>query len=218
MNEAAVLDFLKNHPEFVLTHAKVLGVQPNNEKITAFAEVKLQANEIRTQRMEQHLNNIIEHARQNQALIDTLFVLDHGLIAATNIDDLTAALHQALSSGFQLPQYALKLAPKNPMAVADGLLLNPNSPVFEKFSQLRQSHCDHYLADEVLTWLPPSNDTMQSFLKMPLFDADKHFIGILIVASPNADHFGPEQDTHYMDNLAQNLSAALNRILNLPNT
>ena len=217
MNEAAILDFLKNNPEFLLTHAKSLGVQPSHEKITAFAEVKLQANEIRTERMAQHLNEVIDNARHNQALIETLFALDHALIAATSLNDVTTALHTALDQGFQLPQYALRLVPQAHMTLPETELLKPNTPTFEKFKLLKRSVCDHYLADDVLAWLPKSAETLQSFLKVPLLGPTQDFIGILIVASPNPKHFGPEQDTHYMDHLALSLSAALNRILTLAN-
>lgn len=213
MNEADVLDFLKNNPEFLLANAKSLGVQLNNDKITAFAEVKLQANEIRTQRMEQHLNDIIDNARHNQVLIETLFQLDNALIAATNLEAIFAALDDALNNGFGLPHYALRLAPQKGFEITANRLLDPNSSAYEKFSQLSHSHCDHYLADDVLTWLPNSTATLQSFLKVPLLSPSLGFIGVLIVASPNPQHFTPEQDTSYMDNLAQNLSTGLNRIL-----
>ncbi|MBP6345331.1 DUF484 family protein [Neisseriaceae bacterium CLB008] len=215
MNEASLLDFLKNHPEFLLTHAKILGIQPNNDKITAFAEVKLQANEIRTQRMEQHLNDVIDNARHNQALIETLFNLDHALIGATSLADITTALTKAMTEGFDLPYYVLKLVqpahsiqPTLPAA----LLLNEGGKAYEKLNQLKRSVCDQYLADDVLAWLPPSATTLQSFLKVPLLTPEQGFMGVLIVASPNPQHFGPEQDTHYMDHLAQNLGAALNRL------
>ncbi|MBP6861592.1 MAG: DUF484 family protein [Neisseriaceae bacterium] len=215
MNDVDVLDFLKNHPEFLLTHAKSLGIQPSNDKITAFAEVKLQANEIRTQRMEQHLNALIDNARHNQALIDTLFTLDHALIGATSLTELTTALHHALSDGFNLPHYTLKLAPMVGDALPEALTFPATSSAFDKLSQLKHSTCDHYLADDVLAWLPPAPETLQSCLKMPLLTPTQGFMGVLIVASPNPQHFSPEQDTRYMDNLARNLSAALNRLFTL---
>lgn len=215
MNEAAVLDFLKNHPEFLWTHAKSLGIQPSNDKITAFAEVKLQANEIRTQRMAQHLNDVIDNARHNQSLIDTLFALDHALIGAASLDELSAALQHALEDGFALPHYALKLVPDAAGLVPTQWRLDPNGSAYAKLSQLQHSTCDHYLADEVLAWLPPATETLQSCLKMPLLTPTQQFLGVLIVASPNPQHFSPEQDTSYMDNLARNLSAALNRLFTL---
>lgn len=216
MNETAVLAFLKSHPEFLLTHAKSLGVQPSNDKITAFAEVKLQANEIRTERMAQHLNEVIDNARKNQTMIDTLFALDHALIGATSISALADAVDHTLNNGFNLPYHALKLVPHNHVAYPEALVLQSSSQASDKLAQLKHSTCVHYLSDELLAWLPKSNDTLQSFLKVPLLSPTQQFMGVLIVASPNPDHFNPKQETHYMDNLARNLSAALNRLLPLP--
>ena len=77
---------------------------------------------------------------------------------------------------------------------------------------LSAPYCGPYVNDEMLSWFPPI-PVLQSFCQVALRDTAGEAIGILVLASDDTERFTFDMHTHYLAQMGELISLALDRIL-----
>ncbi len=217
-NEQQVLQYLQQHPDFLLKHGRTLGVKLSKDKVLSMAEVQLAAHQAKVQKMADHVGTLIEHAQANQATAQRLLQMNLRLLRANTVRQVVAALSLSLNEDFGLPAHALRLieAPDTRKRLPENLVLNPKMAGFRAIEALKGIECTQKpLAEAVFSWLPEGLPVSESFLHLPLYlHPDQTKVGgVLLIGHPDPDYFHPELETRYVAYLAGAVAAALARVL-----
>lgn len=211
-----VIDFLGRNPDFLREQAAYFGLKTNDAKIVSFTDVQLMASQDKVNRLEEEIFTLIENAKHNQKIIESLFSLNIGLIQSNDVAAVFDTVSQALEHHFNINAYTIKLCP-NPTFKIDKLpedcILPPSHPALSFIEGLTEPLCTHYLNDATLGWLP-STPTLQSFIQLPLYISQtKKIEGVLIIGSANPKRFTNAHDTIYVEKISEAIAASLNRLL-----
>lgn len=211
-----VIDYLGRNPDFLKEQAAYFGLKANDAKIVSFTDVQLMASQDKVNRLEEEIITLIENAKHNQKIIESLFSLNIQLIQANHLDDVFAAISQALEKHFNINAYAIKLCP-NPVfdtnMLPETVILAKSDPALPLVEALAAPVCTHYLNDALLGWLP-STPTLQSFIQLPLYISQTEKVeGVLLIGSANPKRFTSEHDTIYVAKISEAIAASLNRLL-----
>jgi hypothetical protein len=114
-----------------------------------------------------------------------------------------------------VPHAALRLWPADAGAAAGGgAEFAPVSAELRSYAAgLEHPVCGAEANPEVLAWFGDTGAQLRSVGSIPLRGADKASIGMLVLASEDAQRFYPEMGTLYLQRLGELLSAALARHL-----
>ena len=212
MQTEKVLAFLRQHPDFLAEHAEELGVRLRDDKVRSFAQGQIASSRLKTEKMAQRVEEMLDAAHSNHATMQRLLAFDLRLLKANTVGQAAKAVSASLKDDFGLPHFALKLicAPKNKARLPEGLLRPAGHAAVQEWLALKQPLCGHQISPAARKLLP-QDVILESFLQLPL-----HFGGetggVLLLGHEDAAHFAPGLPTEYVERLAGALAAVLARM------
>lgn len=194
--------FFEQHPEFLPT---TKGATENGQ-VVSLIDRQLPALRDRNRILETRLAELIELARENEALSDRVqsFALD--IIAKRDPNLIGEAILEGLREGFKIPYVAMRLW-GHELGQEHSPWRQPVLAELQTFA-VGMSHpvCGHHPIYEVNRWFGEDAPRLKSFALAPL---GHPAFGLLVLASEEADRFYPEMGTLFLGRLAALASAAI---------
>ncbi len=220
LSEQAVCDYLAAHPDFFERNAKVLGnLRVPHEAGGTVSLVERQVSMLRQKevKLERQLKELIQVARDNDALAAKIHKLGIHLLAAGGLNDTVAAIEEAMRAGFDADQAVLVLF-GNPDSFDDvdagrffrvvhreDEALGP----FATFLKGSGPRCGQ-VRDAQRNFLFKSDaEDIGSVALVPL--GAKASIGFLAIGSVDSNRFHPGMSIDFLTRVGDLITGALNR-------
>jgi uncharacterized protein YigA (DUF484 family) len=203
MKAEDVADYLQTHPEFFETYAQMLAdiviPHPYGGRTISLSERQMVTLRERAKELEKKLHDLIELAKENDSLQNKLHQFTVALFDAHGVIGLQNAVAQNLRDIFSVPHAVLHSWKERA----------PSAEVLAFADQHAQPVCLHQAVADTAQWFGEAAPHLRSFAYLPLRGADKQTIGMLIIASEDAQRFYPEMGTMFLQRIAELVSAAL---------
>jgi len=202
MKAENVAEYLQKNPDFFEQHAELLTdlviPHPYGGRTISLSERQMLILRERVKELEKKLSDWMEIARENEALQDKVHQYTLALIAAKGLATLQEVATRNLREIFFIPHAVVHLwneqAPSaEVMAFADG----HTKPV-----------CAHLAVHDTQLWFGETAGHLRSFAYLPLRN-ETQSIGLLILASEDAQRFYPEMGTVFLQRIAEMVCTAV---------
>lgn len=206
MKAEDIANYLQNNPGFFEAYSQMLSEitipHPYGGRTVSLSERQLITLRERVKELEKKLHELLEYAKENDVLQNKLHLFTVALFNAHDLPGLQNTVLRNLREIFAVPHAAIHLWIDKPpsvevLAFADEHLL----PV-----------CVHHAVFDTAQWFGEAASHLRSFAYMPL-RANGLTIGMLIIASEDAQRFYPEMGTIFLQRIADIVAAALSQHL-----
>lgn len=202
MKAADVAQYLQSNPDFFEEHADMLAEitlpHPHGGRTVSLSERQLLALREKNKELEKKLYELVEFAKENDALQHKLHEFTLTLFGAPDLLTLEDIVMRGLREIFAVPHVALHVWKGLP----------PSAEVLSFADQQSQPVCAHHAVHDTASWFGESAGHLRSFAYLPLRDGEQS-IGLLILASEDAQRFYPEMGTVFLQRIAEIVSSAL---------
>jgi len=213
-----VENYLNNHPEFFLDHPELLTqIEVPHPSGGAVSLIERQVALIR-QENKQHrerIRELVEIARENENIIDKLHDLSVQLIASKSLNGYIEILQQQLFEKFSANHVRVVLFNENFSNAHEQIDFVSRNDVglenFGKFLTHKKSICGRFNSHQLSFLFSDKAEDVKSMALIPLVDQDA--VGMLAIASANADHFRAGMSTSFLSSLGDISSAVLKHFL-----
>jgi uncharacterized protein YigA (DUF484 family) len=214
MTPDAVVNYLKQHPEFFEEQADFLATimvpHPHGGRAIPIGERQILTLREKSRRLEDKLRELIEFGEQNDAIGDKLHRLALALINARDIETAIAALYFNLREDFTVPHTALRLWPQGRHAQLPELQA-ASAAARDFAASLGNPYCSAHAMVDTAEWFGEAATHLRSFAYVALKSGEA--FGLLAMASEDAQRFYPEMGTLYLKRLGEMTATALLRYL-----
>jgi uncharacterized protein YigA (DUF484 family) len=210
MTPDAVVNYLKQHPEFFEEQADFLATvmipHPHGGRAIPISERQILTLRDKSKLLEDKLRELLEFGEQNDAIGEKLHRLTLALVAARNVEAVVAALHFNLREDFAVPHTVLRLWPEG--AHAQLPEFDAVSPATRDFAEsLSNPYCSAHAMVDTGDWFGEAGGQLRSFAYVALKNGQT--FGLLAMASEDAQRFYPEMGTLYLKRLGEIAAAAV---------
>lgn len=211
MKEETILAYLQAHPEFLLNHAEVLGIRPQEGKVQSFAQAQWQAQQQKTAKMAGQLVQMMQEADANFQTTARLMAFARRLLAATTLLQVCRAVSGSLSEDFALPHHRLLLLeePKKKAVLPEDSLLAEGA-AREALQALTAPVCGQRIARPLMALLPQQGRGLESFLLLPVAVGGRN-IAVVVAGDADEGRFVAGMPVDLVLELAACTAAALAR-------
>lgn len=212
MTPDAVLNYLKQHPEFFEEHADFLATiftpHPHGGRAISISERQILTLREKGKQFEGKLRELIEFGEENDAISEKLHRLTLALVGARDAEAVIEALYFNLREDFAVPHTVLRLwTDWAPAPLPEFGATSAESRDFA--ASLASPYCSPHAMVDTAGWFGEPAPRLRSFAYVAL-KSDGTF-GLLAMASEDAQRFYPEMGTLYLKRLGELTSAALSR-------
>ena len=197
-----VAQYLQDNPQFFDTYAEILaGIRiphPYGGRTVSLSERQMLTLREKNKELEKKLQEMLEFASENEALQNKVHQFTLALFDVQDIMSLQDAVTRNLRDIFSVPHVALHIWKGLP----------PSAEVLAFSDEYKQPVCTHHAVHETLGWFGEAAPGLKSFAYLPL-RAGEHSIGLLVLASEEAQRFYPEMGTVFLQRIAETVSSAL---------
>ncbi len=197
-----VAQYLQSNPNFFEEHADMLAEivlpHPHGGRTVSLSERQLLALREKNKELEKKLHELVEFAKENDALQHKVHQFTLALFGAPDLLTLQDVITRSLREIFSVPHVALHVWKGLP----------PCAEVLAFADQQPHPVCTHHAVHDTQTWFGESAGHLRSFAYLPLCAGDQS-IGLLILASEDAQRFYPEMGTVFLQRIAEIVSSAL---------
>lgn len=218
MNAADVLAYLQECPEFLLEHARTLGIRPAGGKVQTFAEARRLAQEHKTAKMTEQFAEMAQAADANFKTTARLLACAKCLLAADGADAVCQAFSGSLTRDFALPAHMLCLLDTAVSAKPSDTVctIGAGHAARAALSAAALPVCADRLPARLMDLLPASGKGLESFLCLPVVSSDGGNIAVLLAGDADAERFKNGMPTDLVTELAALFAAALERCKGKP--
>jgi uncharacterized protein YigA (DUF484 family) len=228
MRDSDVALYLQNNPNFFDTYAEMLAdiviPHPHGGRTTSLSERQMITLRDKNKELEKKLHDMVDFARENEALQHKLHQFSLTLFGINGLMDLQDVIKHNLRDIFSVPYVALHLWKGLP----------PSAEVLAFTDQLALPVCAHHGVHDTLSWFGESAPMLHSFAYLPLRESSGGYnptrsapalhavgtgsvsvsregqsIGLMVLASEDAQRFYPGMGTIFLQRLAEIVSSAL---------
>ncbi|HUO43769.1 MAG TPA: DUF484 family protein [Burkholderiales bacterium] len=215
MTPDAVATYLKQHPEFFEQYADMLAEivipHPHGGRAIPISERQILTLRDKGKQLEVKLRELIEYGEENDALGEKLHRLALTLIGARDLETVDELLYASLGEDFAVPHIALRLWPEGTVSPLPEFA--PVSAGAREFAEsLTSPYCGTRAILDTAGWFGEAAPLLKSFAYVALRNGDRT-IGLLALASEDAQRFYPEMGTLYLKRLGELIAAAVLRCL-----
>ena len=214
MTPDAVVNYLKQHPEFFEEQADFLATimipHPHGGRAIPISERQILTLRDKSKQLEDKLRELIVFGEQNDAIGEKVHRLTLALVAASDVEAIVAALHFNLREDFAVPHTVLRMWPEggHPALPAQLPELAPVSAAARDFAEsLATPYCSAHPMVDTAEWFGEAAGHLRSFAYIAL--KKERSFGLLAMASEDAQRFYPEMGTLYLKRLGEVTAAAL---------
>ncbi|MDO8292581.1 MAG: DUF484 family protein [Gallionella sp.] len=202
MRAEDVAQYLQDNPQFFEEHLETLAQialpHPHGGRTISLSERQLLALRDKNKELEKKLHDLIDFAKENDALQHKVHEFVVALFAAPDFATLREMIPHLLREIFAVPHTALRLWQVNP----------PGAEVLAFADAQAQPVCLHHAAHDTAGWFGEAAARLHSFAYLPLH-AGSETIGLLVLASEDKQRFYPEMGTVLLQRIAEAAGAAL---------
>ena len=202
MRAEDVASYLQNNPQFFDAYAEMLAdlviPHPYGGRTISLSERQMLTLREKNRGLEKKLHDMVEFARDNDALQHKVHQFTLALFGAHDLLSLQDAITRSLRDIFAVPHVALRVWKGLP----------PSAEVLAFTDQQLQPVCTHHTVHDTANWFCESAPRLHSFAYLPLRDGEQS-IGLLVLASEDAQRFYPEMGTVFLQRIAETVSSAL---------
>lgn len=215
LDEAAVADYLRRHPEFFQQHPALLAelaIPHDSGSAVSLVERQVAALREQNQKGRQRLLELVENARRNQELATRMHQLALSLMDAGDPRDVFGALYDNLRRNFNAERVAVRLFAKPAFidfypgeefagteveeAKLFRVLVEKGKPLTGKLKRQQQ-----------VFLFGDGGDDIHSAVMVPL--KGERWGGVLAIGSPDPDRFQEHMGVELLGNLGEVLSLVL---------
>lgn len=203
MKAEDVAQYLQDNPQFFEDHAEMLSQitlpHPYGGRTISLSERQLLTLRERVKELEKKLHDLLEFAKENDALQLKVHQFNCTLFGPHDRSTLHDLVVNNLREAFSVPHVALHLWKDE-----------PPSPEVLAFADLHQQPvCTHHPIHDTLPWFGEAASHLHSFAYLPL-RAHGQTVGLLVLASEDKQRFYPEMGTVFLQRIAETLGCAFN--------
>jgi uncharacterized protein YigA (DUF484 family) len=202
MRDEDVAQYLKDHPQFFDTYAEMLAEitipHPYGGRTVSLSERQMLTLREKNKGLEKKLHEMLEFAQENDVLQNKVHQFTLALFGAHDLMALQDIVAHNLRDIFAVPHIALHVWKGLP----------PSAEVLAFADEHKQPVCTHHAMHETLSWFGEAAPNLHSFAYLPL-RANEQSIGLMVLASEDAQRFYPEMGTVFLQRIAETVSSAL---------
>ena len=202
MKAENVAEYLQKNPEFFNEHAEILTdlaiPHPHGGRTISLSERQMLLLRERVKDLEKKLYEWMEIARENEALQNKVHQYTLALFVAHDLPALQEVVTRNLREIFAVPHAVIRIWVEQP----------PNTEVMAFAEQHSKPVCAHQAVHDTRLWFGEHAEHLRSFAFLPLRN-DSQSIGMLVLASEDAQRFYPEMGTVFLQRIAEIVSSAL---------
>jgi uncharacterized protein YigA (DUF484 family) len=202
MKAEDVAQYLQDNPQFFDNYAEMLAEiaipHPYGGRTVSLPERQMLTLREKNKGLEKKLHEMLAFAEENDTLQNKVHRFTLALFGAHDLMTLQEIIMTNLRDIFDVPHVALH--------VWKGL---PPSAEVLAFADLQlQPVCVHQPVHDTLAWFGEAAPHLRSFAYLPLRNGEQS-IGLLVLASGDAQRFYPEMGTVFLQRIAEIVSHAL---------
>ena len=202
MKAEDVAQYLQDNPQFFDAYAEMLSEitipHPYGGRTVSLSERQMLTLREKNKELEKKLHEMLTFAQENDVLQNKVQQFTLALFGAHDLLTLQDIVARNLREIFAVPHVALHVWKGLP----------PSAEVLAFADEQKQPVCTHHAVHETLGWFGEAAPHLHSFAYLPLRGSD-HSIGLLVLASEDAQRFYPEMGTVFLQRIAETVSAAL---------
>jgi uncharacterized protein YigA (DUF484 family) len=200
MQDEQVIEFLKQHPDFLQKHPEVLDhlvlQHEAGEGAVSLMERQIKVLRERQSANREKLAEWVRVGRENDAIAERMHHFTLSLMQAHNEADLIGRVHASLRSDFDIVSVRLLLDTE---ARAD----------IESLLPAARTRCGHFALEQRHIVFGDEAESIASMALVPIGPAAS--LGALALGSIDADRFTPAMSTDFLARMGELLGAALLR-------
>ncbi|HHJ38825.1 MAG: hypothetical protein AXA67_00395 [Methylothermaceae bacteria B42] len=216
LSEEQVAAYLAAHPEFFTHHPSLLeNLTLSHECGPAVSLIERQVAQLRQKNLNlrHQLNNLIQVARENDALLSKLHILILSLLQADSLTDVVAAVEDTLRTHFLAEWVTLKIFAGGPDLPLSGIFAAPyHVELFQTVLEEGSPYIGPPTPSQV-EFLFPSEDEIRSCALIPL--RQPALTGILAIGSRDLERFTPNLGKVILARLGEVIGMRLNGLIHL---
>lgn len=197
-----VAEYLQQNPDFFAERAELLTdlviPHPHGGRTISLSERQMLVLRERVKDLEKKLYEWMEIARENEALQDKVHQYTLALLGAHELAALQETATGSLREIFSVPHAVMHIWAEQP----------PSAEVMTFADQHAKPVCAHQAVHDTKSWFGESAEHLRSFAYLPLRN-ETQSIGLLILASEDAQRFYPEMGTVFLQRIAEMASKAV---------
>jgi len=214
MKPDEIATYLKTHPEFFEEFAETLAdiyiVHPHGGRTISISERQILTLRDRTKQLEGKLREVIQFGEENDAISEKVHRISLALLGAHDIRGILNTAYLSLREDFGVPHVALRVWRGN------GHLELPefatvSGATREFAASLTHPYCSGQAMVDTAALFGEASAHLRSFAYLPLRDGEA--LGLLALASEDAQRFYPEMGTLYLKRLGDLVTAGIGRYL-----
>jgi hypothetical protein len=206
MRAEDVANYLQSNPAFFETYAQMLSEvtipHPYGGRTISLSERQMLTLRERVKELEKKLHELVEFAKENDALQNKLHQFTLALFGAHELASLQSVVLRNLRDIFAVPHAAVHLWKEQP----------PSVEVLAFADEHALPVCVHHAVFDTASWFGEAESHLRSFAYVPL-RANNQTIGMLIIASEDQQRFYPEMGTIFLQRIAEIVGTALQQHL-----
>jgi uncharacterized protein YigA (DUF484 family) len=219
LDDAVVATFLAHHPDFFDRHPTLLaGLRlphlRGDGSTVSLVERQVDVLRERTRECELRLQTLVENGRANDVLAEKIHRLARRLIHARDPKLRLASIEASLREDFGAREFVIVLT--RPDAAFAGVearylrIAGADDPGIRSFESLYSSgrpRCGRIRDSQREFLFPAADIAIGSVALVPLGAGGS--LGLLAIASPDADHFNPTMSTDFLARIGELVATAL---------
>jgi uncharacterized protein len=225
ITEDDIANFLVNTPDFFNRHAELLAAvrlsSPHGQRAVSLQERQAEMLREKIRALELRMMDLMRHGTENEVLVERQQRWVKTLLMTTNARDLPHTIADQIQHDFMVPQVAIKV-----WGVADTFQIEPfavgvSDAVKEFAAGLATPYVGLNTEFEATQWLAePSTAQSVALIALratrvedtPQTAASAPVIGLLVLASPDAQRYHEGMGTAFIERLGDLASAALSHL------
>lgn len=216
MSPEAVLEFLKAHPEFFEEQAEFFHqveiAHPYSGRTISLAERQMITLREKNRLLEHRLGELLGVGESNDALGARMHQLTVALVGASRLDQIVGTVLKSLAEDFSVPQARLRLWGEGAANLGHDACTPVSAELIKEASGMHHPVTGSMRTGEVAAWFGSEGEEISSMALVPLrFEGQT--LGLLAMASGDAERFVAGMGTAYIERLGDVIAAALARVL-----
>ncbi len=202
MKAESVAEYLQKNPEFFNQHPEILTdlviAHPYGGRTISLSERQMLMLRERVKELEKKLREWMEIATENEALQDKVHHYTLALLGTYDLASKQQVATRNLREIFAVPHAVIQLWKEQPPSVEVMSFADLNTKPI----------CAHEAVYDTRAWFGEGAEHLRSFAYLPLHKGPQS-IGMLILASEEAQRFYPEMGTVFLQRIAELVSSAV---------
>ena len=202
MKAENVAEYLQKNPDFFEAHAELLTdlviPHPYGGRTISLSERQMLMLRERVKILEKKLVDLMEIAKENEALQHKVHQYSLALFGIQDMAMLQETATRNLREIFSVPHAVLHIWKEQA----------PSTEVMAFADQHAKPVCAHQAVHDTQLWFDENAEHLRSFAYLPLRNKSQS-IGLLILASEDAQRFYPEMGTVFLQRIAEIVSNAV---------